>query len=344
MITDDRGINMLKVLLFWNPTEEELDIIRNRWPREIEIISSEEIRANPDKIEEIDVVVGGINKDLLEKAKGLKLIHTIGHGVDFILHEGIQEELIRRGILVAKANPAAINISEFVIMNMIALSRRVFLMHEALAFHGSWSQERKKDRMKGSLGGELFGSKLGLIGFGAIGKEVYKRVKAFGMSIGICVLHPDRVLKDRYDLDLICGMDDIDKLLSNSRYVILSLPLTSKSYHLMNEERFNMMQDNSYLINISRGGIVDEKALYQALKSGKLAGAALDVWEIEEGGLTRGYPTEYPLHNFNVIMTPHYSGATKESRERALINTGENFERFIKGENLLGLADLESGY
>jgi phosphoglycerate dehydrogenase-like enzyme len=105
-----------------------------------------------------------------------------------------------------------------------------------------------------------------------------------------------------------------------------------------------MMQDGSYLINISRGGIIDERALYQVLRSGKLAGAGLDVWEIEEKGLNGGYPTEYPLHNFNVIMTPHYSGATKESRERALINIGENLRRFIKGEQLLGLADLESGY
>ena len=335
---------MLKVLLFWNPTEEEVNIIKTKWPKEVEIVNSIDIRENPNKIRDIEVVVGGINGTLLEQAQNLKLIHTLGHGIDFILKEGIREDLIKRGIIVAKANPAAVNIAEFVIMCMIALSRRAFLMHEALAFHGSWSQERKKDRMKGSLGGELFGSTLGLVGFGAIGKEVYKRAKAFGMNISICVLHPERVPRDQYELELICGLDDIDKLLSNSKYVVLSLPLTPKSYHLMDEERFNMMQDGSYLINISRGGIVDEKALYLALKSGKLAGAGLDVWEIEETGLERGYPTEYPLHNFNVIMTPHYSGATKESRERALVKIGENLRRFIKGEKLLGLADLESGY
>jgi len=335
---------MLKVLLFWNPTEEELNIIETKWPKEVEIINSTDIKEDRNKIRDIDVIIGGINRALLEQAQNLKLIHTLGHGIDFILNEGIQEELIKRGILVAKANPAAINIPEFVIMCMIALSRRVFLMHEALAFHGSWSQERKKDRMKGSLGGELFGSTLGLVGFGAIGKEVYKRAKAFEMRINVCVLHPERVPRDQYELELVCGLDDIDKLLSNSRYVVLSLPLTPKSYHLMNGERFSMMQDGSYLINISRGGIIDERALYQVLRSGKLAGAGLDVWEIEEKGLNGGYPTEYPLHNFNVIMTPHYSGATKESRERALINIGENLRRFIKGEQLLGLADLESGY
>ncbi|MBC7320486.1 hypothetical protein H5T89_07550, partial [bacterium] len=322
----------------------ELDIIRNNWPKEVEVISNTELRDNPEKIKEIDIIVGGINRSLLEKARNLKLIHTLGHGIDFILKDGILEEIIRRKILVAKANPASINISEFVIMCMIALSRRTFLMHEALAFHGSWSQERKKDRMKGSLGGELFNSTLGLIGFGAIGQEVYKRAKVFGMHINVCVLHPERLSKEQYDLELICGVDEIDKVLSKSRYVVLSLPLTPKSYHLINEERFNAMQDGSYLINISRGGIIDEKALYYALKSGKLAGAALDVWEVEEKGIYNGYPTEYPLHNFNVIMTPHYSGATKESRERALINIGENLKRFLSNEQLLGLADLESGY
>lgn len=335
---------MLKVLLFWNPSEEELKIIKDNWPNEVELVSSIEVTNNPEKIKEIDVVVGGINKNLLDKANSLKLIHTLGHGIDFILRDGILEEVLRRNILVAKANPAVVNISEFVIMCMIALSRRVFLMHEALAFHGSWSQERRKDRMKGSLGGELFGSTLGLIGFGSIGKEVYKRAKAFGMHINACVLHPERLLKEKYDLGLVCGVDRIDEVLSRSKYIVLSLPLTPKSYHLINEERFNAMQDGSYLINISRGGIVDEKALYYALKSGKLAGAALDVWEVEEKGLYDGYPTEYPIHNFNVIMTPHYCGATKESRERALINIGENLKRFLRGENLLGLADLESGY
>lgn len=335
---------MLKVLLFWNPSKEELDIIRDNWPKEIEILTNTEVKNNPEMIRDIDVVVGGINRDVLDKASNLKLIHTLGHGIDFILRDGIQEEVIRRKIIVAKANPASINISEFIIMCMIALSRRVFLMHEALAFHGNWSQERRKDRMKGSLGGELFDSTLGLIGFGAIGQEVYKRARAFGMHINACVLHPERLSRDQYELDLVCGVEEIDKLLSKSKYVVLSLPLTPKSYHLMNRERFNAMQDGSYLINISRGGIIDERALYDALKSGKLAGAALDVWEVEEKGIYDGYPTEYPLHNFNVIMTPHYSGATKESRERALINIGENLRRFLKGENLLGLADLESGY
>lgn len=334
---------MLKVLLFWNPTEEEFNIIKNQWPKEIEVISRSEIK-DERSYEEIDVVVGGASKSLLEKAKKLKLIHALGHGIDFVLAEGILDEIRERKIIVAKANPAAINISEFVIMCMIALSRRVFLMHEALAFHGSWSEERRKDRMKGSLGGELYGSTLGLIGFGAIGKEVYKRAKAFGMRIGACVLHPKKLLRENYQLDIICGTDEIEKVLSRSKYVVLSLPLTHHTYHLMNEDRFNIMQDGSYLINISRGGIVDEKALYQALKSGKLAGAALDVWEVEEKPVIRGYPSEYPLHNFNVIMTPHYSGATKESRERALINIGENLRRFIRGEELLGLADLESGY
>jgi phosphoglycerate dehydrogenase-like enzyme len=105
------------------------------------------------------------------------------------------------------------------------------------------------------------------------------------------------------------------------------------------------MKDGAYIVNISRGPIIDLEALYEALKSGKLAGAAIDVWESEEEKTRLShYPLDRPIHQYNVIMTPHYSGLTKENRLRAIAIAGENIRRLIQGEPLKNLADLSKGY
>ena len=140
----------------------------------------------------------------------------------------------------------------------------------------------------GGLGGELLGSTLGIVSFGSIGQEVYKRAKAFGMEVNALVKRPERLDRSAFDLAWVGGADQLDELLARSRYVVLSLPLTAETRGMMDAGRFEAMQPGSYLVNISRGPVVDEKALYDALASGKLAGAALDVWCIEESAEVPG--------------------------------------------------------
>ncbi|MGI6567463.1 MAG: NAD(P)-dependent oxidoreductase [Limnochordia bacterium] len=323
-----------KVMLTWRVSPEEQDIISKAWPTSIELVTE------PD--DEVEAAVGGMSMDLLKELPNLRLVQTLGHGIDPMGESPLREELVKRGVVVARANPAAINIAEFVMMAMVALSRRVILMHNALALHGDWSFDRRRGRMQGSLGGELYGSTLGLVGYGAIGKEIHKRAEAFGMSVGV-VTH-DGTGVDSRSVDFLGSTEDLPKLFSRSRYVVLCLPLTPATRGLVDERLISEMQDGSYLVNISRGPIVVEEALYQALKTGKLAGAALDVWSVEETRGPREYPIERPIHQYNVIMTPHYCGATKESRERALENAGRNLHRWLAGEELAGIANLERGF
>jgi len=323
-----------KVMLTWNVTPQENDIIDKEWPTCLELVTQ------PDP--EVEIAVGGMSFDLLKKLPNLKLVQTLSHGIDPMNQSPLREELVKRGIIVARANPAAINIAEFVIMAMVALSRRVILMHNALAFHGDWSLERRRGRLEGSLGGELYGSTLGLVGYGAIGKEIHKRAEAFGMKVGV-VTH-DGTGVEKTSVDFLGSTEDLPILFSRSRYVVLCLPLTPATRGLVDERLISAMPDGSYLINISRGPIVVEEALYRALKTGKLAGAALDVWAVEETGEKREYPIERPIHQYNVIMTPHYCGATKESRERAIRNAGQNLRRWLAGEELVGVASLELGF
>lgn len=335
-----------KVLVGWKATLEEMAIMKECWPEEADRLLPDPAR--PEDLRrlapEIDAVVGGISRDLLAQATRLKLIHTLGHGVEGLIAPGIREILLERKVIVARANPAAINIAEFVLMSMVALSRRVFKMHEALAYQGSWSDERKAGRMGGSLGGELYGSTLGILGFGTIGQEIARRANAFGMSVGALVRRPERLDKRAHGLAFTAAVPEIDPFLGRCDYVVIGLPLTPQTRDLINHQRCRAMKHGAYLINISRGPLIVEEALWEALRSGKLAGAALDVWRVEEERAPHGYPCPFPLHQYNVIMTPHYCGATRQSRERAIVKAGENLRRFLSGEPLQDVADLEEGF
>jgi phosphoglycerate dehydrogenase-like enzyme len=339
-------MSTVKVLLGWNPTAEELEVISSNWPANAEIVKLEGRSQNEleEKMKDVDVVVGGVSKTMLELGPSIRLIHTLSHGIDGLLQPEIRKAIVDRNITVAKANPATINISEFVMMCMIALSRRAFKMHEALAYAGDWSDTRKATRMEGGLGGELFGSALGIVGFGNIGKEVRNRARAFGMSIGVYDRLPVEVGVAPYDLAFAYTSDKLGEFLGRCDYVVVTMPLTDETRGLINAQRFGEMKDGSYLINISRGPLVDERALWDALRTGKLAGFASDVWCVEEKPRPWGYPIPYPIHQYNVIMTPHYCGATKESRIRAITNAGDNIERMIRNEPLVGVANLVDGF
>ena len=159
-------MSKIKTLLSWEPTDLELGAVQRSFPSDCEIIVPQDWSEQGlvKLVEDIDIIVGRVRGPMLKAikaAKKLKLIHATGHGVDFILKDNIRKTLIERNISVAKSNPSAINISEFVIMCMVALSRRVFKLHEGLAYRGSWSGELKKTRIYGSLGGRTLWQHLG---------------------------------------------------------------------------------------------------------------------------------------------------------------------------------------
>ncbi len=343
-------MSKIKTLLGWEPTDVELEAVKRSFPSDCEIIIPPDWSEQGlvKLIEDVDIIVGRVRGPILkaiQAAKKLKLIHATGHGVDFVLEENLRKMLIEKNIFVAKSNPSAINISEFVIMCMVALSRRVIKLHEALAYRGSWSSELKKARIYGFLGGELYGSILGIISLGGIGIEVAKRAKAFEMEIMAIQKKPQPKLARDLGIGFLGGVEDIEKVIKESNYIVLSLPLTQETRGLIGKKEFQMMKEGAYIVNISRGPIIDLEALYMALKSGKLAGAAIDVWESEEEKTRLSqYPIDRPIHQYNVIMTPHYSGSTKENRLRAITTAGENVRRLINGEPLKNLADLSKGY
>ena len=332
----------MKVLLRFDPTKEDLEVMKTQWPSEIETIEMgpSGISDLGESINDIVAIVGsmkGANLELIQAAKNLRVIHTLGHGVDAILKGDNRAELIKREIAVGRTNPAGISISEFTIMNMIAISRRLISIHNSLVNDGDWSEQLKADRSTGCIGGELNDSTLGLIGYGNIAQQIAHRARAFNMNVGALIRRPRSIP----ELDF--QETDLKTFLAKSDYVVIMAPLTSMTRNLINAESIGWMKDGAYLLNMSRGPIIDEGAVHAALKSGKLSGVALDVFEVEEkGGKMKGYPSQYDFSGLNIVFTPHLCGATKESRVRALTIVGANLKRLVNGEPLKNLVDLHN--
>lgn len=337
----------MALLLTWTPTDPERETIASEWPSDVERhilsdLSEAELEALLPRVEIIVGYMRSVTTDLLRRAPALRLVHVLGHGVDGLLTDENLAILRERGVQVARSNPSSENIAEFVVMKMIAVSRRVVQMHNRLVMFGDWSNDLVARRGDGVLGGELYRSTLGLIGYGNISQEVHRRVLGFGMTVGALVRTPDRY--QEHGLDFVYPFGGIEEFLGRCDYVVLSLPLTAETTHMMNERTFAAMKPGSYIVNISRGAIIDEEALYRALESGHLGGAALDVFESEERGFKDGYPMPRPVHQYNVLLTPHYAGATKEARGRGLMNVADNIRRFRSGEPLRNAAEFDRGF
>lgn len=179
------------------------------------------------------------------------------------------------------------------------------------------------------------GKTLGIVGLGYIGKEVARKAKFFGMKVIGLVRRP-------VSLDSVDSMflpTQLREFLGQSDIVVLCVPLTQETNGLIGEESLKWMKRGSYLINVARGKIVDEKALVKALKSGHLAGAALDAFSTEPLSPDSEL---WPLDN--VIVTPHLSGHFQDMPEKVLDLFCENLERFLEGKDLINVVDTESGY
>ncbi len=234
-----------------------------------------------------------VTRKAIDAASNLELIVRAGIGLDNIDLEAAQA----KGVQVANT-PAAtsISVAEHTFGLMLAVVRN----------HGKANLSMKEHKWEKKLfsGTELYGKTLGIIGIGRIGQEVAKRALAFGMKViafDIIEIHCDIDVKQV----------SWEELLSQADIISLHLPLTDKTKHMISDKEFGMMKDGIILVNASRGGTVDEKALLKALESGKVRAAALDVFEKEP-------PDEFTLVDHpNVIATPHIGAAAKEGQKRA---------------------------
>ncbi|MFZ5809177.1 MAG: D-2-hydroxyacid dehydrogenase [Chloroflexota bacterium] len=246
-----------------------------------------------------------VRQPLIDACPNLKVIVRGGVGLD-----NIDAEYARsKGITVMNTPVAAsASVAELAIGYMLMLARDLY--------RATATMKAEKWEKKSFEGSEIGGKTLGLVGIGNIGKEVARRAIALGMT----VIAYDPYVSDSNGIELV-GLDD---LLSRSDYISLHLPKTAESAGMIGRAQFEKMKPGVRIINCARGGIVDEEALYEALISGRVAGAALDVFDEEP-------PTDWKLVKLdNVICSPHIGAVTKEGQRRVGAEVAEKLIEFAK--------------
>ncbi|MDC0042038.1 D-2-hydroxyacid dehydrogenase [Candidatus Nitrosopelagicus sp.] len=268
-----------------------------------------------EKIENFEVVIvrsrTKITKDMIDKATKCQIIARVGVGLDNIDQTAAKEKNIR----VINAVEGAMNaVAELVIGLMLSLAREIPRADREVR-NGNWI---KKELM----GTELRGKYLGIVGLGNIGKRLGRLARALNMNIiGYDVVPID----EEFSKEVGLMKADLGTLLASSDYVSLHVPLLDSTKHLINAEKMTTMKNTSRIINTSRGGVIDEEALYEFLKDGKLGGAALDVFEVEPA--TSNNLATLP----NFISTPHMGAQTKEAQSLAANVIAEKIIQILRG-------------
>ena len=273
----------------------------------------------PDQIKEkigqfnIIIVRGRtkLTKELIEKADNCKIIARVGVGLDNIDEDAAKA----KNIQVINAVEAAMTaVAELVLALMLSLARQIPRGDRAIR-NGEWLKKELK-------GTELKGKYLGIIGCGNIGKRLGRLAKGLYMNIiGFDVIPID----EEFSKDVGLMKADLDTLLQSSDYISLHVPLLDSTRHMINEEKLSLMKNSAKIINTSRGGVIDEDALYNALKNGKLGGAALDVFENEPATNSKLATLD------NVILTPHIGAQTKEAQSLAANVIAEKIIQILRG-------------
>ena len=268
-------------------------------------LTPEEIIPYVEKAEALICDLEKINAEVISHAKNLKVIARRGVGVDSVDLKVCKERDISVERCVGLVEEP---VAELVMSYLLGFSRIVAPLNADM-HDGKWNKV---------IGHSLFGKTLGLIGFGAIAKEVYKRAKAFSMR----VIYYDLVkASSEYDAEYV----ELDELLKQSDFVSVHLPLLDSTRNIINERTLSLMKPTAYIINTARGGIVDEKALVKALKENKIAGAGIDVFEKEP--CVDSELKDLP----NAIITPHVATFTIETFIAMDRRSSQNVINFFNG-------------
>ncbi len=305
---------------------EQDEIARERV--EWTIIPPDAIR--PEVLAQAEVMVcGHFARDWLPHCRRLRWIQFLGAGIE----GSLSPELRASDIILTNASGVhAIPIAEHVFGMMLMFARG---LHRCVRQQGQaeWNRDGFREQVR-----ELHGATLGVVGLGAIGAAVAERGKAFGMRVLATRRHPQQ--RPGY-VDVLLPPSQLPELLRESEYVVLCVPLTRETRHLIGEAELRQMRRDAVLINISRGAVVDQPALIRALQEGWIAGAGLDVFDPEP------LPTDSPLwHLPNVIISPHVSGVTPHYGVRAAEIFLRNLHAFLANDlaSMVNVVDKQEGY
>lgn len=310
--------NTKKVLVTAHISEEGVKKLHEFAKVDIELeLSEEDLKKHIPSYDCLIVRSGTkVTKEIIEAGRGkggkLKVIGRAGVGVDNIDVEAATE----KGIIIVNAPEAnIISAAEHTIAMLFSLSRKIPDANASLKSKKKWEREKY-------MGVEINGKILGIIGLGRIGSEVAKRALALGMKV---VAYDPCIAEDKAK-ELGISLLSFEEVLSISDFLSLHTPLTKETYHMIGKKEFEKMKDGIRIINCARGGIIEEDALCDAIKRGKVAGAALDVFENEppHGSKLLSIP--------EIIVTPHLGASTEEAQKAAAVVIAEDVIRALKNE------------
>jgi phosphoglycerate dehydrogenase-like enzyme len=281
-------------------------------------------------LREADVLFGwGLDAATFARARRLRWVQMTAAGVQRMLFPA----MVASDVLLTNARGLhAGPIAEHVMGVLLTFARKLHLARDAQR-RGRWEQESLWAEPPPLR--ELADSTLGLVGLGAIGTAVARRARAFGMR----VLGLRRTDRPAAEVDELLARSRLHELLGRSHYVVLAVPSTPETRGLIGRGQLSAMREDAVLVNVGRGKVVDETALVEALRAGRPAGAALDVFAEEP------LPEQSPLYRLpQVLVTPHIAGATPHYWPRVMGIFRENLRRFLAGEPLLNVVDKHAGY
>ncbi len=333
----DDKINVLITLPFPDVLIEKLGGISPQ------LVCTQREEPDPEDIADVDVLYTFSALPHPDDAPRLKWVQFHSAGIDHIIDHPLYTDSEIE--LTTTSGIHAIPVAEYVLAQMLAFAHHLPKMFED-KLHTRWP----RDRWARYKPDELHGATVGIVGYGSIGRQVARLTQALGMKV-LALKRDVRNLNDA--VYTMSGVGDpeaaiperiyppqaLHSFLGECDYVVLSAPLTKTTRGMISAEALATMKPSAILINVARGGLVDQAALVKALKEGTLAGAALDVYEEEP------LPADSPLWDLpNVILSPHVSGYTPHYDDRAVEIFVENLRRFLAGEPLINLVDRMRGY
>lgn len=308
----------MKVFITYKIPESGINLLKEKF--DVDVYEGERFLTKQEMMERLkdaDAVVtqlrDPVDKEFIDAGKKLKIIANYAVGFNNIDVEYAKQ----KGIYVTNTPDVLTEATADIAWALIlAVARKIIPADK-------FTREGKFEGWKPNLflGYEIYGKTLGIIGMGRIGKAVARRAMGFGMKI---IYHNRKRVEDDYKYN--AKYVDLETLLKESDYISINAPLTNETYHLLNKERLSLLKKNAILVNTARGPIIDEKALYELLKDGKIAGAGFDVYE-NEPEITKG------LEKLdNVVLLPHIGSATYETREKMSIMVAENIIDALEGK------------
>jgi len=312
----------MKILVYFKMAEEYYQLIRDA-AQGHQVVIAEEVEEAAREATDAEIVYGLCPPEVFARAKKLKWFQSQSAGLDHVLFP----EIVESNVVVTNASGLyASQAADHAFALLLGLARGI----------NRFSENRLTRTWKHQQLLETPGWTLGIVGMGGFGQNMAKRGKGFDMR----VIAVDAYRREKPDyVDELWGMELLDDLLRVSDAVMVACPLTPETRHLLNAGKLALMKPTAYLINVARGGIVDEAALVRALRERRIAGAGMDVYEVEP------LPQDNPLWDLdNVILTPHVAGSSQHRPRLTVEFFCDNLRRYFRGEPLRNVVDKRKGF